>query len=72
MEKIKIMKPYELCKKEGLTSLLELSQITTVSVQTLNNWAKSGNTKQDKTKLFECVVLGAAKIKEREIDTPQK
>ena len=57
------MKPHEICKKEGLASLSELSQITNVSVQTLNNWAKSGGTKQDKTQLFECVVIGASKLK---------
>ncbi len=48
------MKPSEKCKAAGLKSLLELSEITSESVQTLNNWHKN------KAKLFELVLRGAA------------
>jgi hypothetical protein len=48
------MKPHEQCKKAGLKSLAELSEITKVSIQTLNNWSKN------KAKLFNIVVIGGA------------
>jgi len=47
------MKPSELCKQAGLKSLLELSEITGESVQTLNNWHKN------KPRLFNLVLRGA-------------
>ena len=49
------MKPHEQCKKAGLKNLAQLSEISSVSIQTLNNWAKN------KPKLFQCVVDGASK-----------
>jgi len=52
------MKPHEQCKKAGLSSLAELSEITKTSIQTLNNWFKN------KPSLFEVVVLGSKKKKE--------
>jgi len=51
------MKPSEKCKEAGLSSLEELSEITTVSVQTLNNWFKN------KRKLFDVVLIGAVEVK---------
>lgn len=48
------MKPSEKCKEAGLKSLAELSDMTDVSVQTLNNWFK------DKPALFDIVLTGAA------------
>ncbi len=51
------MKPHEQCKKSGLSGLKELSDITRVSIQTLNNWSK------DKKELFKCVLAGAVVIK---------
>ncbi len=47
------MKPSEKCKEAGLKSLAELSDMTMVSVQTLNNWSK------DKPALFDIVLAGA-------------
>ena len=47
------MKPSERCKDAGLKSLAELSDMTMVSVQTLNNWSK------DKPALFDIVLAGA-------------
>ncbi len=47
------MKPSEECKEAGLKSLAELSDMTEVSVQTLNNWFK------DKPALFDIVLVGA-------------
>lgn len=51
------MKPSEQAKKAGLSGLIELSEITATSEQTLNNWSKN------KPKLFAAVVAGAAIIK---------
>ncbi len=48
------MKPSEKCKAAGLKSLLELSEITGESVQTLINWHKN------KPRLFNVVLRGAA------------
>ena len=47
------MKPSEQCKAAGLKSLVELSQITGESQQTLINWNKN------KPRLFAVVVAGA-------------
>ncbi len=47
------MKLSKKCKEAGLRSLAELSEITSVSVQTLNNWSK------DKPALFDIVLTGA-------------
>lgn len=58
------MKPSEKCKKFGLKSLNELSEISGESVQTLNNWYKN------KPFLFDAVLnhallkKGLIKIKE--------
>jgi hypothetical protein len=49
------MTPSEQCKKAGLKSLAELSQITDTSVQTLINWHR------DKPALFDAVLIGSAK-----------
>lgn len=51
------MTPSEQCKKEGLKSLDELSQISQTSVQTLINWHR------DKPALFYAVLIGVATIK---------
>ena len=53
------MKPHEQCKKAGLKSLAELSEITKVSIQTLNNWSKN------KVELFRAVILGSKILKDR-------
>lgn len=55
------MKPHEICKNAGLKSLTELSEISGVSIQTLNNWAKN------KPKLFMCLIYGAIKDKIRRL-----
>lgn len=47
------MKPHRICKNAGLKSLVELSEKSGVSVQTLNNWAKN------KPRLFKCLIYGA-------------
>tara|TARA_R100001480_G_scaffold1874_2_gene5959 strand:+ start:792 stop:989 length:198 start_codon:yes stop_codon:yes gene_type:complete len=47
------MKPHQICKRAGLKSLVELSEKSGVSIQTLNNWAKN------KPKLFKCLIYGA-------------
>ena len=52
------MKPHEQAKKAGLSSLAELSEITKVSIQTLNNWSKN------KPVLFKVVVYGAKAFKD--------
>jgi hypothetical protein len=44
-------------KKAGLHSLLEVSRITGVSFQTLNNWHNN------KPNLFKIVVIGCAALK---------
>jgi len=46
-------------KKAGLHSLLEVSRITGVSFQTLNNWHNN------KPALFNAVIIGCAEIKRR-------
>jgi hypothetical protein len=52
------MKASEQAKAAGLKSLAQVSELTGVSFQTLNNWA---NTKHD---LFQVVLLGCVeKIK---------
>ena len=50
------MKPSEQCKEAGLKSLVQLSQITGESQQTLINWHKN------KPRLFAVVVAGAQAI----------
>lgn len=45
-------------KKAGMQSLLEVSRITGVSFQTLNNWHNN------KPNLFKVVVIGCAALKE--------
>ena len=52
------IKPSVVCKNAGLKSLVELSQITGESQQTLINWHKN------KPRLFAVVVAGAQAIKE--------
>ena len=47
------MKPSEKCKAAGLKSLAELSEISSESVQTLNNWSKN------KPLVFDLVLRGA-------------
>tara|TARA_R110000803_G_scaffold210685_3_gene283203 strand:- start:3266 stop:3439 length:174 start_codon:yes stop_codon:yes gene_type:complete len=47
------MTPSQQAKAAGLKSLLEVSEITSVSTQTLTNWAKN------KPKLFRVVLVGA-------------
>jgi len=47
------MKPSELCKQAGLSSLKELTEISGESVQTLNNWHKN------KPLVFDLVLRGA-------------
>ena len=46
------MTPSQQAKAAGLKSLLLVSEITGVSIQTLSNWAK------DKPELFRIVLLG--------------
>lgn len=48
------MTPSQQAKGAGLKSLLEVSEITGVSIQTLSNWAKS------KPDLFRVVLAGCA------------
>jgi len=57
VDQVRRLKPSELCKKEGLNSLAELSSITGKSQRTLINWHKSQPT------LFYIVVLGASTYK---------
>ena len=47
------MKPSEQCKSAGLKSLVELSEISGESVQTLNNWHKN------EPRRFELILKGA-------------
>jgi len=58
-DQVRRLKPSELCKKEGLNSLAELSSITGKSQRTLINWHKSQRA------LFYIVVLGASAYKYR-------
>jgi phage terminase Nu1 subunit (DNA packaging protein) len=51
------MTPSEQCKKAGLKSLAELAEISGESVQTLNNWHKSGNAVYRRR--FELLLKGA-------------
>ena len=53
------MRPHEQCKLIGLNSLVEVSKISGVSIQTLNNWSKN------KPSLFEVVLLGSKTKKEK-------
>ncbi len=46
------MTPSQYAKHKGLDSLTEVSRITDVSLQTLNNWHR------DKPLLFKTVILG--------------
>ena len=46
------MTPSQQAKAAGLKSLLEVSEITGASIQTLSNWAKN------KPQLFEVVLAG--------------
>ena len=46
------MTPSQQAKAAGLKSLLEVSELTGVSYQTLNNWAKN------KPELFGVVIAG--------------
>lgn len=52
-----LLTPSEQCKSAGIKSLNQLSEITSVSRQTLINWHR------DKPQLFTVVVSGAAVIK---------
>jgi len=52
------MKTSEKAKAAGLKNLAELSEITGVSNQTLDNWSKH------KPRLLDVVLLGAALTKE--------
>jgi hypothetical protein len=45
--------PAQQAKAAGLKSLLQVSELTGVSIQTLSNWAKS------KPDLFRVVIVGA-------------
>jgi transcriptional regulator with XRE-family HTH domain len=47
------MTPSQQAKAAGLKSLLQVSELTGVSIQTLSNWAKN------KPKLFAIVLKGA-------------
>ena len=53
------MKPFEVCKKVGLSGLDELSEYSGVSVQTLNNWFKSDRQRRQ----FIVLALGASAVK---------
>ena len=56
--RISEMTPSQQAKAAGIKSLLQVSELTGVSIQTLSNWAKN------KPKLFRTVILGAKKIQE--------
>jgi hypothetical protein len=51
------MTPAQQAKAAGLKSLLEVSDISGVSLQTLNRWAKN------KPKLFKVVLFGCRYMK---------
>jgi lambda repressor-like predicted transcriptional regulator len=51
------MTPSQKAKSAGLSSLAEVSKMTGVSTQTLNNWFN------EKPKLFEIVIAGCAAVK---------
>ena len=48
------MSPSQQAKAAGLKSLLQVSELTGVSIQTLSNWAKN------KPGLFQVVLMGCA------------
>lgn len=50
------MTPSQQAKAAGLKSLLQVSELTGVSIQTLSNWAKN------KPKLFRAVLLGSRAV----------
>jgi len=50
------MTPSQQAKAAGLKSLLQVSELTGVSIQTLSNWAKN------KPHLFRVVILGSKKL----------
>ena len=52
------MTPSQQAKAAGLKSLLQVSELTGVSIQTLSNWAKN------KPRLFRAVILGSKKLQE--------
>lgn len=54
------MSPSRQAKKAGLKSLVEVSEITRQSCQTLGNWAKN------KPELFRVILAGCKAIKEVE------
>ena len=49
------MSPAQQAKAAGLKSLLQVSELTGVSIQTLSNWAKN------KPELFQVVISGSVK-----------
>ena len=51
------MKASEQAKQAGLKSLAQVSELTGVSFQTLNNWSKH------KPQLFAVVLLGCAELR---------
>ena len=55
------MTPSQKAKAAGLKSLLQVSELTGVSIQTLSNWAKN------KPGLFQVVLMGCV-VKLIEID----
>lgn len=55
------MKASEQAKAAGLKSLAQVSELTGVSFQTLNNWAKD----EKKQQLFEVVLLGCLALTDR-------
>lgn len=54
------MTPSQQAKQAGLDSLAEVSRMTGVRFQTLNNWARN------KPDLFQVVIAGCVAMKERE------
>ena len=52
------MPPSQQAKKAGLKSLTEVSKLTGVRFQTLNNWAKN------KPELFNIVIIGCKASKD--------
>ena len=54
-----VMTPAQQAKAAGLKSLLEVSELTGVSIQTLSNWAKN------KPDLFGVVLAGCVDITKR-------
>ena len=60
------MKTHRQCKLAGLSSLEEFSEIIGTSTATINNWNKSKGTKNDKSILLKCALIGASIIKKRQ------